>query len=175
MPYTIVELEAEEAKCRLHELSDILIDAVDSGASVSFMLPPTDAEAAAYWHDVLAAVADGRTILLAALLDNRAVGTVQLCLSTPPNQLHRAEVAKLLVHRAARRQGIGRALMERIEEIARRCDRTLLTLDTWTGSVADRLYCSLGYVRAGKIPGYARLSDGSLGETSIFYKQLNPL
>ncbi len=101
--YRIVELEADEAKSRITELADILVDAVESGASVSFMLPFTHAEAIAYWTNVIAAVTDGRTVLFVALLDNQAVGTVQLSLSVPPNQLHRAEVAKLLVHRTARR------------------------------------------------------------------------
>jgi GNAT superfamily N-acetyltransferase len=170
--YKIVELEAAEAKSCLSELADILVDAVESGAWVSFMLPFIHAEAIAYWNDVIAAVTDRRTVLLAALLDSRVVGTVQLSLSTPPNQSHRAEIAKSLVHRAARGRGIGRALMEGVEELAHRHSRTLLTLDTLAGSVAEKLYLSLGYVHVGTIPGYARLPSGPLIDTSIFYKQL---
>lgn len=173
--YRIVELEADEAKSRIPELADILVDAVESGASVSFMLPFTHAEAIAFWTNVIAAVADGRTVLLVALVDNRAVGTVQLSLSVPPNQIHRAEVAKLLVHRTARRQGIARSLIEHVEQIARRRDRTLLTLDTLAGTVAEHLYRSLDYVCAGTIPEYACLPNGGLKDTLIFYKQLNPL
>ncbi len=173
--YRIVELEADEAKSRITELADILVDAVESGASVSFMLPFTHAEAIAYWTNVIAAVTDGRTVLFVALLDNQAVGTVQLSLSVPPNQLHRGEVAKLLVHRTARRQGIARSLIEQMEQIARRRDRTLLTLDTLAGTVAEHLYRSLGYVCAGTIPEYACLPNGGLKDTLIFYKQLNRL
>lgn len=171
----IVELEAKEAKLRLPELADILVDAVESGASVSFMLPFTQSEAIAYWTNIVTAIADGRTVLLVALVDNRAVGTVQLSLSVPPNQLHRAEVAKLLVHRTARQQGIGRSLMVHVEQIAKSRDRTLLTLDTLTGIAAEQLYRSLGYVCAGIIPEYACLPSGQLKDTSIFYKQLDLL
>ena len=168
----IIELEDTEAEARLPELTSIVIDAVEGGASVSFMMPFIHTEALAYWHGIVPAVASGR-VLLAALLDGQAVGTVQLCLATPPNQPHRAEVAKLLVHRTARGHGIGRALMERLEDVARRHSRMLLTLDTLTGGVAEQLIFSLGYVLAGIIPKYARLPSGSLKDTSIFYKQLH--
>ncbi len=147
----IIELEDTEAEARLPELTSIVIDAVEGGASVSFMMPFIHAEALAYSHGILPAVARGRTVLLAALLDGQAVGTVQLCLATPPNQPHRDEVAKLLVHRTARGHGIGRALMERLEDVARRHSRMLLTLDTLTVGVAEQLIFSLGYVLAGII------------------------
>lgn len=172
MAYHIVQLDAAEAESRLSELAELLTDAVTGGASVSFMLPFSQADALAYWQKILPAVADQQTILLAALIDNCAVGTVQLELATPPNQPHRAEVAKLLVHRTARRQGIARALMQTIETVAQHHNRTLLTLDTLTGSVAEQLYRSLGYRLAGVIPQYACLPTGALESTSIFYKQL---
>ncbi len=173
--YQIVELEAVQAEARLVELSDILVDAVEGGSSVSFLMPFTQVEALAYWQNILPAIADGRTVLLAALVDGRTVGTVQLSLNTPPNQPHRADVAKLLVHSTTRRRGIGRALMQGVEGVALRRDRTLLTLDTWTGSVAERLYLSLGYVLIGTIPKYALFSNGQLGDASFFYKQLSLL
>ncbi|MEH2359034.1 GNAT family N-acetyltransferase [Nostoc sp.] len=172
--YQIVEIEIAQAKARLPELSNILVDAVDSGASVSFMMPFTLIDAMTYWQSILPAVADGCTILLVALIEDRAVGTVQLGLATPPNQPHRADVAKLLVHRQARRRGIGRALMEHLESIALFQGRTLLSLDTLAGGVAEQFYLSLGYVLVGTIPKYACLPHGQLGDTSIFYKQLIP-
>ncbi|BAT53313.1 GCN5-related N-acetyltransferase [Nostoc sp. NIES-3756] len=170
--YQIVEIDAVEATSRLPELSEILVDAVTSGASVSFMMPFTVTEAIAYWQSILPAVAQGRTILLVALVEGRAFGTVQLSLTTPPNQSHRADVAKLLVHRQVRRQRIARKLMQRIEEVAISQGRTLLTLDTMTNSIAEELYLSLGYVLVGKIPNYAYFPDGLLGDTSILYKHL---
>lgn len=170
--YQIVEIDAAEATARLPELSEILVDAVTSGASVSFMMPFTATEAIAYWQTILPAVAQGDKILLVALVEGRAVGTVQLSLTTPPNQSHRADVAKLLVHHQAKRQGIARSLMQRLEKVALSQGRTLLTLDTMTDSIAEGLYLSLGYVLVGKIPNYAYFPDGSLGETSFLYKQL---
>ncbi|MHC5725045.1 MAG: GNAT family N-acetyltransferase [Nostoc sp.] len=172
--YQIVEIKIDQAKARLAELSNILVDAVDSGASVSFMIPFTLTDAMIYWQSILPAVADGRTILLVALIEDRAVGTVQLSLATPPNQPHRADVAKLLVHRQVRRRGIGRALMEHLESIALLQGRTLLSLDTLAGGVVEQFYLSLGYILVGTIPKYACLPDGQLGDTSIFYKQLIP-
>ncbi len=172
--YQIVEIEIAQAKARLPELSNILLDAVDSGASVSFMMPFTLTDAMIYWQSILPAVADGRTILLVALIEDRAVGTVQLGLATPPNQPHRADVAKLLVHRQVRRRGIGRALMEHLESIALLQSRTLLSLDTLAGGVVEQFYVSLGYILVGTIPKYACLPHGLLGDTSIFYKQLIP-
>lgn len=136
------------------------------------MKPFLLSDAIAYWENILPAVAHGHTILLAALVEDRAVGTVQLSLATPPNQPHRADVTKLLVHRQARRRGIGRAMMQHLEQVALCQRRTLLTLDTLTGSIAEKLYLSLGYVLVGTIPEYACLPNGLLGHTSIFYKQL---
>lgn len=170
--YNIVELSAAEAETHLPELADVLVDAVTGGASVSFMSPFTHPEAVAFWQNVISAVAAERTILLAALFGDRVMGTVQLSLATPPNQSHRADIAKLLVHRQARRLGMGRSLLQAVETVARQHDRTLLTLDTMTGSPAEQLYLSLGYTRVGVIPGYALFPDGLAGDTSIFYKQI---
>lgn len=173
MQYQILELRSAAAATRIHELAEILVDAVHSGASVSFM-PPFDREHALhYWQTRLPAIASGDIVLLGAMWENRLVGTVQLELATPPNQLHRANVAKLLVHRDARGNGIGRALMQQIEQVARSHNRHLLVLDTMTGSVAEALYQSLGYVQFGIIPDYAYFPNGTIGDTSFFYKSLN--
>jgi GNAT superfamily N-acetyltransferase len=157
----------------IDELAALLLDAVDGGASVGFVRPFTLEAAAAWWRGLRADVAAGRLIVLAARADGRAVGTVQLRLAQLPNARHRAEVAKLLVHGTARRRGIGRALMAAIEEVARGEARTLLVLDTETGSDAERLYQSLGWTRAGVIPGYAVHSSDDTCPTTIFYKEVS--
>ena len=170
--HQIIELDSLAAQARLTELAEILVDVVAGGASVSFMSPFSQAEAIEYWQGIIASVEREKTVLLVALLGDRAVGTVQLQLATPPNQPHRADVAKLLVHRSARRQGIARALMQQIEVVAQQHDRTLLTLDTLTNSAAERLYLSIGYVPVGVIPHYAYYPNGVLADTCVFYKQL---
>ncbi|HEY9697390.1 MAG TPA: GNAT family N-acetyltransferase [Trichocoleus sp.] len=172
--HQIVQLDVTEATARLPELAEILVDAVASGASVSFMSPFTETEALAYWSSLLPKIAAQQIILLVALLNDRAVGTVQLHLATPPNQPHRAEVAKLLVHQTARQRGIAKALLLQLETLAKQQDRTLLTLDTLAGTVAERLYHSLGYCRVGVIPGYACLPTGELKDTVVFFKRIEP-
>lgn len=154
-------------------LGDVLHDCVNAGAAVSFILPfPRDA-AVAFWRDtVWPAVEAGACLVLIARRAGRIVGTVQLDLATPPNQPHRAEVKKLLVHPEARRDGIARALMLALEEHARQACRTLLTLDTASG-FAEQLYLSLGYVSVGIIPGYSRRPDSpELEATTVMYKEL---
>lgn len=168
----IAALSAAEAEAGLDDLSKILVDCVAGGASVSFMLPFGPDDARRYWHGITADVARGDRALFGATVDGRLVGTVQLGLAVPPNQTHRADIAKLLVHRSARGRGIGRALMLAVEADARARGRTLLTMDT-ASSAAERLYLGLGYVRVGVIPGYARLPDGPLCDTVMFYKQLD--
>ena len=153
-------------------LAALLVDAVEGGASVNFMLPFGPGEAAAYWRGIVPAVAAGHILLFTALAAGRVIGSVQLHPSPQPNQTHRADIAKLLVRSRARRQGLGRALMAAAEKAAMARGRTLLTLDTLTGTAAERLYPALGYKRAGVIPGYARLPDGPMGDTVIFYKTL---
>jgi len=152
----------------------VLHAAVHAGASVSFVLPFSLDDARAFWRDqVLPRAAAGTRRVLVARVERRIVGTVQLDLATPPNQRHRAEVLKLLVHPDARRRGIARALMLAIEDVARAEGRTLLTLDTRTGDAAEPLYLSRGYIAAGKIPGYALAPDGgALEATTILYKEL---
>lgn len=166
----IVELSADDAERRLDELSEVLVDAVDSGASVSFLRPLAIDDARAFWRKVVHSVREGGAVLLGAMIDNRLVGTVQLRLDTPPNQQHRIEVVKLLVHQSHRGQGIGRRLMQQLERSALARSRYLFVLDTLSESPASRLYESLGYKCAGVVPDYAKLSDGSMGATAVYYK-----
>lgn len=170
---TIDSLSPEAATAHLPALCALLEDAVDGGASVGFLPPLGAGEAAAYWRSVVDALRDGsRRLLVAELPERGLVGAVQLDLVMRPNARHRAEVAKLLVHRAVRRRGIGRALMLAVEEEARRLGRTTLVLDTRQGDPSERLYQSLGYQRAGVIPAYARGADGRLDGTVIYYRLL---
>jgi ribosomal protein S18 acetylase RimI-like enzyme len=171
----IESLDAAGAVRARSELVALLADAVSSGASVGF-LPPLDAgEAAAYWDSVVAALRDGSRVLLIARDPAAGIGgSVQLELAMRANARHRAEVTKLMVHRAARRRGIGRALMLAIEAEARRLGRTTLVLDTREGDPSERLYQALGWERAGTIPRYARSAGGTLDATAIYYRILAP-
>ncbi|QEL56211.1 GNAT family N-acetyltransferase [Chromobacterium paludis] len=170
----IFALDAEQAEAWLPELAELLHACVHDGASIHFVLPFSVAQAAAFWRDkTLPGVAGGGRVLLAALLDGRLAGSAQLDCDTPPNQPHRAEVCKLLVHPDCRRQGIARALMAELENQARRRGRSLLTLDTASGDKAEPLYLSLGYQEAGRIPGYAWDGRGEkLQATTLMYKTL---
>jgi len=158
-------------------LGDVLHAVVQAGAGVSFFLPFSPEDARAFWRDkVLPGVRARTRRVVVARLDERIVGTVQLDLATPPNQAHRADVAKLLVHPVARRRGVARSLMVALEAMARAENRTLLTLDTVTGGSAEPLYVSLGYVVVGVIPRYARGSlTPALEDTTIMYKELASL
>jgi GNAT superfamily N-acetyltransferase len=157
---------------QIEALADLLIDCVDGGAGVSFMHPLAPAKAQAFWRRVAACVAAGERALLVAEDDIGIVGTVQLVLDQPDNQPHRADLSKMLVHRRARRQGLGAALIRAAEQTARDCGKTLLVLDTVTGSDAERLYARMGWVRVGTIPDYALLPRGGLWGTTLFYKTL---
>ncbi len=163
---------ASELQSVVAPLAEILIDCVYGGASVSFQPPLDQARAEAFWQTVADAVAAGKAQLLVAEHEGRIVGTVQLQFPSPDNQPHRADVAKMLVHRPARRLGIGEALMRGAEAEARRLSRTLLVLDTQTGSPGEKLYTKMGWTRAGTIPGYALTPFDGLCDTTIFYKQL---
>ncbi|HKF28098.1 MAG TPA: GNAT family N-acetyltransferase [Candidatus Binataceae bacterium] len=157
-------------------LAEVLHECVHAGASVSFVLPFSIDDASAFWQNqVLCTVRAGLCCVLVARSAERIVGTVQLDLDTPPNQSHRAEVRKLLVHPQARRRGIARRLMKELEDYARAERRSLLTLDTTTGGFAEPLYLSIGYVRAGVIPHYSRRADSpELESTTLMYKELAP-
>jgi len=154
-------------------LGALLHDCVHAGASVSFILPLSRDDAAAFWREIVFPTVDSGTCrVLIARRNDQIVGTVQLDLATPPNQPHRGEIRKLLVHPSARRGGIARTLMIAIEDEARAANRTLLTLDT-ASAAAERLYASLGYVRVGAIPGFSIRPDSREFEgTTIMYKEL---
>lgn len=165
-------LDAPSVAAVRPQLIELLSDSVRHGASVGFLHPLGVADADAYWKGVEQAVAGSRCVLLAWQSDDDAVaGTVQLDVDTLPNQPHRATVSKLLVHSAARRHGIGRALMDALERVAADAGRWLLTLDTATAD-AERLYERLGWTRAGVIPDYAMNPDGTLTPTAYYWKAL---
>lgn len=158
----------------VERLADVLVDVVEGGASVGFMLPITRATAQAFFRGAIdAAVRGERIVLVAEDASSRAIlGTVQLVTALPQNQPHRGDVAKLLVSSRARRRGVGAALVRAIEDVAREENRSLLVLDTVTGSDAERLYARLGWVRVGTIPGYALFPDGTPCATTYFYRDL---
>ena len=158
---------------QLDALADVLIDVVEGGASVSFMLPISRETALKFWRGVADGVARGERVLLVAEDASGIVGTVQLILVQPENQPHRADLAKMLVHRRARRQGLGAALMQAAEDAARAAGKSLIVLDT-ASAQAERLYARQGWVRCGVIPGYALLPQGGLCDTTYFYRVLQP-
>jgi GNAT superfamily N-acetyltransferase len=153
-------------------LSDVLIDCVEGGASVSFMFPMTRAKAETFWRDMAASVARGERLVFAAENDDGTIiGTVQVIWATPENQPHRGDVAKMLVHRRARRRGVGAALLTAAEQGALEAGKTLLVLDTASDD-AERLYGRQGWKRCGVIPDYALMPDGAPCATTVFYKAL---
>jgi GNAT superfamily N-acetyltransferase len=155
----------------MHELCDVLIDCVEGGASVSFMLPMSRAKAETFWRDAAASAARGERVVLAAEDDSGIVGTVQVVWAEPENQPHRGELAKMLVHRRARCRGVGEALLEAAERAARDAGKTLLVLDT-ANAAAERLYSRRGWQRVGEIPRYALMPDGAPCSTTVFFKAL---
>ena len=157
---------------QINQLANVLTDCVEGGASVSFMHPLTHDRAVAFWRGVAQGVAADERALLVAEDAQGICGTVQLVLAQPENQPHRADLAKMLVHRRCRRQGLGEALMRAAESMARDCGKTLLVLDTITGSTADHLYERLGWQRVGEIPDYALMPRGGLRGTTVFYRRL---
>jgi GNAT superfamily N-acetyltransferase len=157
---------------QIEQLAGVLMDCVEGGASVSFMQPLTRDCAVAFWRRVAQDVVAGRRALLIAEDAQGLCGTVQLVLDLPENQPHRADISKMLVHRRARRQGLGTALMQAAESAARECGRTLLVLDAVTGGDAARLYERFGWVRVGDIPGYALMPQGGLCSTTVYYRNL---
>ena len=157
---------------QIEALADVLIDCVEGGASVSFMHPLARDRAVAFWRRVAHGATLGERALLVAEDSHGLCGTVQLVLDQPENQPHRAELAKMLVHRRARRQGLGAALMQAAEATARECGKTLLVLDTASDD-AGRLYERLGWIRVGVIPRYALLPQGGLCGTTVYYRNLD--
>jgi len=169
--FDVTVLDAGAAAAAIDELAEVLVDCVAGGASVSFMAPFGQDDAAVYFRAVIASVERGETVIVAARIDGRIVGTVQLGLDTPPNQPHRADVKKMLTHRSARRRGIGAAMLALIEAEAKERGRTILVLDTASGD-AERLYSRAGWQRVGVVPDYALWPHGGLCDTTFFWKRV---
>lgn len=169
-PYSVRRL-TDVTDVQTHGLALVLVDCVEGGASVSFMHPLSPAKAMAFWRRVADDVGSGARALLIAEDASGIVGTVQVGLDQPENQPHRADISKMLVHRRARRRGIGAALMRAAEDAARQSGKSLLVLDTASGD-AERLYARLGWTLAGIVPGYALLPHGGLCSTSFYYRNL---
>ena len=163
---------AQALTCR-DGLVDVLVDAVEAGASVNFIWPMTREKSEAWWDGALASHARGERMIFAVLEGALVQGTVQLIPAPQENQVFRADIGKMLVHRRARRQGLGAALLAAAEDEARRIGRTLLTLDTETASNGERLYARQGWTKFGEIPGFSTRPDGTTRDAaSFFYKQL---
>lgn len=169
---TVVAASPELARLAREDLVALLQDALNAGAALGFMAPLAEEVAAAFWDDVIEAIAAGHRVLLLAIDGERLIGTAQLDLSQRQNGAHRAEVMKVMVHTSARRRGVGRALMRAVDEHARACGRTTLVLDTRVGDLAEGLYSSMGWIRVGEIPAFARSSNGELHATAVYYKLL---
>lgn len=169
METQIIELNGPAIEKRLEALSKVLADSVADGAAISFMAPLPYEDAALFWsRDVKPEVVAGRRVLLGAERNGDFLGTVQLLTAMPPNQPHRCEIAKMIVHPRARRFGIGRALMNRALDRARELGKTLVTLDTRTGDVAEPLYASVGFKVAGVIPDFAWDPDGKARHATTY-------
>ncbi len=166
-------LPACEFAARLPELNDVLISCVAGGASVSFMHPLSAEKATDFWQSVGRSVGhQQRVVLVAEDRLRRNIGTVQLITDQPENQPHRADVAKLLVHPQARRQGVAQRLMQQLESVAKVQGKSVLVLDTATGSSAEMLYQNLGWQRVGDLPDYALMPEGTFCSTTFYYKHL---
>ncbi|WP_188197349.1 GNAT family N-acetyltransferase [Nonomuraea sp. SYSU D8015] len=170
--HTIARLSAEEFESSVKELADLLVDAVDDGASVGFLAPFGHEAAAAWWRAQAPAVADGTHMVWACRDGGRIGGTISLVLAAKPNARHRAEIVKLMVHRDARGRGLSRALLATAERAALAAGVDLLMLDTETGSTAEHVYLTGGWTRYGIVPGYAASPDGALSDCSFFFKRL---
>lgn len=165
-PVHITQLHSIDAY--LEQLSQLIIQVVDSNASIGFLPPLSVTDATEYWKTVLAP----EVALLVAIVNNQLVGTIQLQLVTKQNGTHRAEIAKLMTHPKHRRKGIGQALMIEAEKLAKQKGRSLLVLDTREGDPSNNLYRTLGYIQAGRIPNFAKSSQGRLDATILYYKEL---
>lgn len=166
------EIDATEAARRIGEFVDVIIDCVVGGGSISFMDTITPDEARAFWKGVFADVEAGGRILIVAETDGRLDGTVQTIFADKPNQPHRGDIAKMMVHRRARQRGLGAKLLAAAEAAGNAHGRWLLVLDTETGKAGERLYARGGWTPVGVIPNYALTPDGALCGTTVFYKDL---
>ena len=170
---SVRRIGANEAVACVAALADVLIDCVEGGASVSFMLPLPRDKALAFWRGVAEGVVrNERVLLIAETREGEILGTVQLITAQPDNQPHRADIAKMLVSRKARRRGIAQQLMVAVDAVAREEGKTVLVLDTVTGGDAERLYERAGWQRAGTVPKYALMPDGEFCATTFYYKHL---
>ncbi len=169
--HSVMPAEFED---NVDELAKLMQACVHAGASINFIMPFPIDESLDFWRrKVQPALHEGSRVLLVARQEGRIAGSVQLDCDTPPNQPHRAEITKLMVHPDVRRRGVARALMHEIEAIALQRGRNLITLDTRTGDSAEPLYASLGYITAGIIPGYCRdTHEERLEATTIMHKVL---
>ncbi len=158
---------------QIEALTNLLIDCVEGGASVSFMSPLSVDKASAFWRRVAVAVVRGDRALIVAEDPGGIVGTAQLILDLPENQPHRADLSKMLVHRRARRRGVGAAILHAAEDLARQLGKSVLVLDTASGD-AERLYARHGWVRVGVVPDYALLPGGGFCQTTFYYRRLEP-
>lgn len=171
MPFEIRRVHSVDDR-DVAELADVLLDCVAGGASIGFMASLTRDQAKAFWRRIAADVDERRRALLVATDAAGICGTVQLVLDLPDNQPHRADLCKMLVHRRARRLGLGAALMKAAETLARDCGRSLLVLDAVTDGDAARLYARLGWTRVGDVPGFALYPDGRVCGTTYFYRRV---
>lgn len=172
MTATIRILDAADARAAIPDLCEILSDCINGGASLGFMLPFEPQDGEVYWSEIAGEVEKGSIILGVAEAGGKVVGTVQVGLASKPNQPHRGDLMKLLVHRSARGLGLSRKLMAAVEEEAARRGRTLLVLDTATGSEAEKIYPRFGWQRVGVIPDYALWPQGGFCDTTLFYKRI---
>ncbi|WP_069306868.1 GNAT family N-acetyltransferase [Methylobrevis pamukkalensis] len=172
-PIVVTELRGAEARERLADLAAVLADAVAGGASVNFMAGLDAERAAAFWQGQFPRIDDGSRRLFVALVGGRVVGTVVLSLAPQPNAPHRADIGKMLVHSSMRRRGLGRRLLATAEEAALAAGRTLLMLDTETGSAGEALYRGAGWTAFGVVPGHSFRPHGVLAPTTFFYKWLD--
>jgi GNAT superfamily N-acetyltransferase len=172
VPDVIRIFSAAEFEKHIPRFAEILIDAVDSGAGVSFMKPLAKTDAENFWHGQLEAIVSGKTFPIVAEVDGLIVGLVLLLRAWAPNQPHRCDVAKLLVHRNFRRRGVATALMQALEEKAKALNQTLITFDAVAGSPAEAFYKSLGFICVGYYPRYAYSGTGVLDGTALFYKEI---
>lgn len=169
---TIRMLDEQQALAALPDLCEVLADCVEGGASVGFMSPFTPGDGEAFWRGVAAAVGRGEVLLFVAEVDGRISGTVQVGFALKPNQPHRADLMKLLVHRRARGLGLSKLLMQAAEAETAKQGRSLLVLDTATGELAEQIYEKLGWTRSGVIPDYALFPDGRYCDTTFFWKRV---
>lgn len=170
---SVRRIGANEAVACVDALADVLIDCVEGGASVGYMLPLAREKALGFWRGVAEGVArNERALLIAESRAGEILGTVQLIFAQPDNQPHRADVGKMLVCRKARRRGIAQRLMAAVEDTARNEGRSVLVLDTVTGGAAEGLYEKAGWQRVGVVPKYALMPDGEFCATTVYYRHL---